>query len=869
MRRSSVWLLSRPVEGVVANFLMATPAAKPAMFRSGATVRFITEPKWGGGVAMSRIAISLMLFLTALMSFARPAAATQVFCVSDAAGFKLALAAYLAPDRTQDIQIKLVQGTYGMGSVNDFMTADGSHYKLSILGGYTAGCASRTINPINTVYDGQGTAGSSIKLAVDGDLLIEGITFTGMRDGIYINWENGPDGNTAEIRYSTFRSNQVCDGCDVFSMVGGGNDTLLVHDNLLYGNSQSGHTWTGPTGALSFMINSGDVAWIVNNTIASNTGIGGLTIDGNQGSHVFYVYDNITWNNYLDDILLYDEGVGGTTTVNLYYNTYNVLSGSATTLNSGSNKTGAANDPSFLNAAAGDFHLLNASTSINTGAASVPLYTYPSRDNDGGARMIGSRVDRGAFESAIDDVTNLVVSTTADNNNNTTPTVGSIRWAIKQANANAGASTITFSTACPSVFNLPSQLPDITSDVTIDGYHTSAGANVVGASQNTDAYGFNATLCPYLNGGNTIANAFRSSGGGRLTLTGIGFASFTDAALKLTTGSGHTVTGNQFGAVPFTSANHDAIRITGTVTGAAIGDGSVAGYNWIADNANVGVYIDNAAGGVVVRSNVIGLDSGGTGSAGNAYGIYLFNSQNNNISYNYIDNSTNAGVTLSGISALYNVLQYNDIGINGNLGNEGNSGAGVVINAGAAYNTIGAPQAGSSGGNYIANNGAQGVSITGGGVGNRVLGNYDFANAGLAIDLGTAGPTPDDVLDADTGANDMQNFPVMTGAVRSGANVILTGYLRTFANDSFRLDFYRNDTCRTFGGVSRGDASNYVGHSSVATDANGFGHFSIQLPIGFGNVGVISAAATATNGDTSEMGPCVTEDTLFKYNFEL
>jgi hypothetical protein len=114
----------------------------------------------------------------------------------------------------------------------------------------------------------------------------------------------------------------------------------------------------------------------------------------------------------------------------------------------------------------------------------------------------------------------------------------------------------------------------------------------------------------------------------------------------------------------------------------------------------------------------------------------------------------------------------------------------------------------------------------------------------------------------------MQNFPVLTGATRNGSSIIFTGYLRTFANDGFRLDFYRSDTCRTFGGVARGDARYYVGRSSVTTDANGVGHFSVLLPVGIGNAGSVSAVATATNGDTSEMGPCVTEDTLLKDGFE-
>src|SRR5262249_37444693 len=149
------------------------------------------------------------------------------------------------------------------------------------------------------------------------------------------------------------------------------------------------------------------------------------------------------------------------------------------------------------------------------------------------------------------------------------------------------------------------------------------------------------------------------SGSGRMTVSGIGFAGFTDAAVKLTSGSGHVVTGNQIGAVPFTSANHDGIRVTSTVSGASIGNGTPAGSNWIADNTNIGIYIDNASGNVVVDGNLIGLASGGSGGSGNAYGIFLYNSKYNTIESNFIDDNTNAGITMSGISALYNVVQDN------------------------------------------------------------------------------------------------------------------------------------------------------------------------------------------------------------------
>ena len=105
-----------------------------------------------------------------------------------------------------------------------------------------------------------------------------------------------------------------------------------------------------------------------------------------------------------------------------------------------------------------------------------------------------------------------------------------------------------------------------------------------------------------------------------------------------------------------------------------------------------------------------------------------------------------------------------------NLGN-GKSGVRIVD---ASRNRVGETGANGSQ-NTIAHNGEDGVSVVqsaGTATGNAILRNAIFENgvgAGdLAIDLAADGLTANDALDADAGANALQNTPVIAGSTPSG-----------------------------------------------------------------------------------------------------
>ena len=153
------------------------------------------------------------------------------------------------------------------------------------------------------------------------------------------------------------------------------------------------------------------------------------------------------------------------------------------------------------------------------------------------------------------------------------------------------------------------------------------------------------------------------------------------------------------------------------------------------------------------------------------------------------------------------------------------------------------------GSNKIAFNGGPGVKVADGSFDNSIRGNSIFSNSGLGIDLGNIGVTVNDATDSDVGANNLQNFPVLSAVMPNGNSTTIQGSLNSTPNTIFQIDFYSSAALDPSG---NGEGALFFGTTPVTTDANGDATFDVTFPIALETGRVITATASDPKGNTSE-----------------
>ncbi|MEO7326394.1 MAG: NosD domain-containing protein [Dokdonella sp.] len=801
-----------------------------------------------------------------------PHASADEVCVSDSVTLQAQLAFLEALPQPRTIKLVRSVSAYVLGGMNNVSSAQ----TLSIEGGYSAGCASRIVDPANTLID---LAGSGMAFATGtgpgAGLLFDGITLR--NGGVQLqpqHYDPGADLIITRTRFTNLSSFEIDAGQGVVRI-----ENSLIDHLAAQPNSSCAATLLATRNAhIVLTQNTIDLGAGDNLCLETSTNDGAL----------FDVYNNIIWASDGSQgsllMTLYSPDTPPAT-VNLRYNLFHGISGPGFISNVGQINA----NPKWLSPGASNYRLTtdaSPSPAINQGFLVVP-YGLPSTDIVGAQRVQAAFPDLGAYESTPPVPTQIVVL----NNNDSGP--DSLRAAILAANSNPDANDISFNIpgACPHTIALTSPLPDVTTSMTI------YGSSQAGWVANTSTTGFNETLCVLLKpASGTLGYALRipsSATTANLFLSSLGFGGFGQPVVLLG-GKNTVILGNQFGGtaggVTLPGAGLYGISVAGISAGGSllIGGSDPAARNMFGGAQQAGINIQSAVQTdpqhCQIAGNLIGMNRDGSTPLPNFTGILLSGSGCFVDSNRIVGNSKDA-ITMSGLGG--NSVVGNVIGVGATGFSAFNTGAGIRITAGDD-NAITS--------NIIRNMFDGGVLVTGSaGDGNAILGNAIYDNGlsgeGMDIDIGALGPTANDPADIDNGPNQLQNFPLVTAvqlavptalemsgpALSQGSSTNVSAVIKGTLNGipdpvHYLVQAYFSTSC---GSNGRGHAQTFlVGSSFPISQVNVDTAFSLNVVLPDLAAGhVVSLTATSPQGSTSEVGTCfdlanVTPDSIFTDGFE-
>lgn len=445
-----------------------------------------------------------------------------------------------------------------------------------------------------------------------------------------------------------------------------------------------------------------------------------------------------------------------------------------------------------------------------------------------------------------------LTSFTVTNTNNSG--AGSLRQAIIDANTNPDPNVINFAIApldsTVKTINLTSPLPTITDKVAINGLSQSGATcdlpkielNGAGAGASGDGF--------FVTGDDVLIQGFVIN---RFLGDGMVFDSSLRNTIRCnkigTDSTGSIDLGNNASGILLDTSHFNLIE-RNTLSG-----NGISGIRALFPNFNT------------IQSNIIGLSSDGATIIPNVQGGIIIGGGNGNLiggsqsdKRNVVSGNGLTGIALVG-GTINNNVKGNYIGVDpSGIGTTfGNTGSGILLSTSTNDNIIGGKEAGS--GNVIAFSTGDGISLTNTtGTGNRLLGNAIHDNTNSGIDLNDDGVTANDSTDPDTGANNLQNFPVISAAEAFFAGLNVTGSLNSTANTVFRIEIFSNPTCDG----TNGEGQVFLGSFEVATNASGNASFTETLTttVTLGHAITATATQLTSPTDTSEFSACRTVTAL-------
>jgi len=289
-----------------------------------------------------------------------------------------------------------------------------------------------------------------------------------------------------------------------------------------------------------------------------------------------------------------------------------------------------------------------------------------------------------------------------------------------------------------------------------------------------------------------------------------------------------------------------------------IGGANMSHRNVIAGNDSSGIKISNSGettGDHLIQGNHIGVNGSGTAIMPNEqHGISVINSGGNIIGGsntgegNIVSGNGQHGIYIAGEDALGTIILGNWIGTNSADSMFGNGSHGMCLALDAMFTSIGLQDVG----NTIAYNGSDGICVTGAGtIANTISRNSIYGNGGLGIDLDSDGVSPNDGGDLDSGANNLQNFPVITSIVRGAGSMTITGTLNSSQNQSYVIEIFSNSTVDP---SYHGEGATFLDTIRVDTGSSVLAPFSKTISTVLTDGSWVTATTTAGEfcWDTSE-----------------
>jgi parallel beta-helix repeat protein len=693
----------------------------------------------------------------------------------------------------------------------------------------TSGTTTVSFNDF-TIRDGLGAEGGGLSTSSLGTVNLNRMTFadngaTSNGGAIVVN----PNG-TLNVSNSTFTGNSAVGGGAI--LIGGGTGAVLIRTSTFTANN---------AGFGSAISNNGfDVnLTIINSTFSGNTGsdairaLGNTTVLNstflNNPTAIFNVSGSTL--NLSNSILAGSSGAdcinGGT----MPSNDNNLVEDDTCPQNANNRRTG---DPILAPLAInGGFTRTHAplldSPAVNGGSPTVCNDAeVQGRDQRGQPRPVNLVCDIGSYQTTI--VTNQGDSI------NGTDTLCTLREAIIATNSNSASGSVVGECAAgnsitPDVlgFAIPGSgvntiapaaaLPMVSEAVSLDGLSQFAAGCAT----------FPPTLRIELNGTGFFGTGlFLNEDARGSTIRGLVINRFGQHGIFAEYGSNYHFYCNIIGTDPTGTldlGNGGFGILMDGVSNSIVG-GVTGMTDLISGNTSVGIGItvyEGDIGNNIVRGSRIGTDATGTVAIPNLRGIVL------------------AGDSSSANTTIGAVLPSNANVISGNT-DEGIR----VLNS---TNTILE--------NLISNNGVSGISLSAAASRTTLSGNRIFGNSNLGIDLGGDGVTPNDAGDSDTGANNLQNFPVLTLATTpdGGTSGMVAGGLISTINRNFRIEIFANASCDTNG---YGEGQALVGSAEINSGAGGTVVFDIPISGATGLPQITATATDLTTGDTSEFSACIT-----------